>query len=229
MSNHPINLSRDTGLLRPALGKSISASQSPGRHQWKQGMCGKAECWRRGRLEGWVGGGRGCLIYWFNSCRCSSLCRSVREGKWSMRPKTPRPNHIFSQLLSRPSCLSVSLAPSALPPPPPHPLPAPPPFTLLHFSHFLPPLAGLTGWRTDWLTPCAQHRPRWKWKSLESSTYLTDSVTRWLCVCRLLFFCFVVCSLCFCERQTHTAKLRNETALEARPAKLITGSVHLLH
>lgn len=61
MSNHPINLSRDTGLLRPALGKSISAAQSPGRHQWKRGMCGKAgvvaereaeEKRRRGEGEG---------------------------------------------------------------------------------------------------------------------------------------------------------------------------------
>lgn len=50
MSNHPINLSRDTGLLRPALGKSISATQSPGRHQWKRGPCGKVG---GGGGEGW--------------------------------------------------------------------------------------------------------------------------------------------------------------------------------
>lgn len=50
MSNHPINLSRDTGLLRPALGKSISATQSPGRHQWERGLCGKVG---GGGGEGW--------------------------------------------------------------------------------------------------------------------------------------------------------------------------------
>lgn len=71
--------------------------------------------WRGEKTRGWGGetgerrcgeskgaGGGGCLIYWFNSCQCPSLCLSVREGKWSMQPKTPRPNHIFSQLLSLP-------------------------------------------------------------------------------------------------------------------------------
>lgn len=56
------------------------------------------------------------------------------------------------------------------------------------FLTFRRRLQGLTDGLTDWLTPSAQQRPRWKWKSVEPSTYLTDSVTCWLCVCQLLFF-----------------------------------------
>lgn len=37
----------------------------------------------RGGVE--MGERRGCLIYWFHSCRCSSLLLSVREGKWSVQ------------------------------------------------------------------------------------------------------------------------------------------------
>lgn len=177
MSNHPINLSRDTGLLRPALGKSISATQSPGRHQWKRGNMWKGGGWRRRRGVG--GRGRGCLIYWFNSCRCSSLCL-LREG--GQMEHAAQNTQTKSHFLSTSQPLRVSRSLSS-PPPIPSSLPL-----CRIFLTFRRRLRGLTGWRTDWLTPSAQQRPRWKWKSVEPSTYLTDSVTCWLCVCEWFFF-----------------------------------------
>ncbi len=114
---------------------------------------------------------RGCLIYWFNSCQCSSLSLSVREGKWSMQPITPRPNHIFSQLLSLTlvvflASLCLSLAPSLT-------LALSFCLSIVFFSLLLThSLAGS-------LHPSAW----WKWKTFESSTYLKEFATRRLCVC----------------------------------------------
>lgn len=99
-----------------------------------------------GKREEEVGG---CLIYWFNSCRCPSLSLSVREGKWSMQSKTPRPNHIFSQLLSLLLTVSVASLCRCLAPSLTFCLSV----SLLHFPpSFLSP--------THWLTP-TPHIPLW--------------------------------------------------------------------
>lgn len=101
-------------------------------------------------------GRRGCLIYWFNSCQCLSLSFSVREGKWSVQPKTLRPNRIFSHFhrlsLSLSLCLAslcLSLAPSLTPSP-----------SFFHLS-----MAFFSLFVTRLMTDSRSPRPsaRWKW------------------------------------------------------------------
>lgn len=69
--------------------------------------------WRGGGKGTWggvaMGERRGCLIYWFHSCRCSSLLLSVREGKWSVQAGWGgAPNPIFSQLSRWRAYMSIS-------------------------------------------------------------------------------------------------------------------------
>lgn len=81
-------------------------------HMWRKGTWGGVEMGER----------RGCLIYWFHSCRRSSLLPSVRKGKWSMQAGKKKTLQITFSLnflnsaltyLSRAS--SLSLPASVLP------------------------------------------------------------------------------------------------------------------
>lgn len=119
-------------------------------------------------------GRRGCLIYWFNSCQCPSLSLSVREGKWSMQPKTPRPNHIFSQLLSL--SLVVSLASPSIS------------RSISHSPSFLPLYRIFIPFRhplADWL-PLPTSFSLVKTESLNVA-FVRKNLYLWLCICRLTF------------------------------------------
>lgn len=186
MSNHPINLSRDTGLLRPALGKSISAVQSPGRHQWKRGMCGKAGGGggEGGGGEEWVEGMFNLLIQFLPML----VTLPLREGGQMEHAaqNTQTKSHFLSTsqppLFASP-CLSLALfSPS-------NPLL---PSTLPHFSHFQPPSVE-PDWRTDWLTDslCPTTAPVKMEK--RGAQHLPDRFCNLLTLClRVVVFCFVL-------------------------------------
>lgn len=180
--------------------------------------------------DGGRGRGRGCLIYWFNSCRCSSLCLLREGGQMEHAAQnTQTKSHFLSTsqppLFASP-CLSLALfSPS-------NPLL---PSTLPHFSHFPPPSAG-PDWLTDWLTDslCPTTAPVKMEK--RGAQHLPDRFCNLLTLClRVVLFCFVLCFVLWVlanavQRARPTQQSwEMRPPLEARPAKLIACSVHLLH
>lgn len=143
--NHTINLTTDKGPLA-TLGKNISACN---RHHVSP-VNGKGELVTRGRRLRWVvrkqtrrvemekGEGEAAgvfnlLIQFLPMPVTLPLCQ---EGKWSMQPKTLRPNQIFSQILSL-SCISISIA---------HTISHSPPFFISPCFIFLCFCSSLTDW-----------------------------------------------------------------------------------